>query len=362
MKAFFIGIALFLSFFEASSQQFTLETSLDNAVKETSGLLYLNNTLITHNDTANTNQLFEIDMTTGAVIRTVTITNATNEDWEDIAFDDTYIYIGDFGNYEGARTDLKVYRIAIADYIANTSITADVIEYSYSNQTDFTPSPLSTNFDAEALIHYNNNLYVFSKNWIDGNSNIYELPKTPGIYSINNIDTISAEGLISGATYNASNNSIMLTGYGVAGAFLIELQGFHSGLFSNGVVTKTNIDTPIDYSPQIEGIVAISANDYLISAEENIPFASGLYSFNTSTLNINENDKTNIEFYPNPADTSITLNSDHLKSKIYSTTGQLVKTSNQKVIDVSDLTSGLYMIKFENSLNESSVIRRLIIN
>ena len=46
--------------FGVSSQQLTLETSLDAALNETSGLLYLNNTLITHNDSANTNQLFDI--------------------------------------------------------------------------------------------------------------------------------------------------------------------------------------------------------------------------------------------------------------------------------------------------------------
>jgi hypothetical protein len=33
-----------------------------------------------------------------AVLRTVAITNATNVDWEDIAQDASYIYIGDIGN------------------------------------------------------------------------------------------------------------------------------------------------------------------------------------------------------------------------------------------------------------------------
>ena len=344
-----------------SAQELTLDTSLDATVKETSGLLYLNNTLITHNDSSNTNQLFDVDISTGAVTRTVTITNAFNSDWEDLTHDGTYIYIGDFGNYEGDRTNLKVYRIAIADYFASTSITADIINFSYSNQTDFTPSPLATNFDAEGLIHFNNKLYVFSKNWLDGNTNIYELSKSPGTYSISILDTISAQGLISGATYNALDNSILLCGYGISGPFLIQLSGFNSGLFSNGSVVKTSVSVPANYSPQIEGIVSINANEYYISAEENLPNASGLYSFSVSTLSVDSYDDVSISFYPNPAKHNITLSHNDCSTKIYAITGQLVKSSDNKHIDISDLTTGIYLVKIEGKNTDSSALKRLIV-
>ena len=85
------NIILFCSILCVSAQQFTLETDLSASVSETSGLLYLNNTLITHNDSATTNQLFDVDAETGSVTRTVTITNVTNTDWEDLTHDDTYI-------------------------------------------------------------------------------------------------------------------------------------------------------------------------------------------------------------------------------------------------------------------------------
>ncbi|WP_299122629.1 T9SS type A sorting domain-containing protein [uncultured Winogradskyella sp.] len=356
INLFFICSALL-----TSAQQFTLETGLDVAVNETSGLLYLNDTLITHNDTENTNELFDIDTNTGSVTRTVTVTNATNSDWEDLTHDGTYIYIGDFGNYQGHRTDLKVYRIAIADYFASTSVTADIINFSYSNQTDFTPSPLATNFDAEGLIHYNNKLYVFTKNWLNGDTNIYELPKTPGTHSISAIDTISAQGLISGASYNVLDNSIVLIGYDTNGAFLIQLSGFNSGLFSNGTVTKTTIGVPVNYSPQIEGIVAINANEYYISAEENSSLASGLYSFNIATLSTSEVSGSVISFYPNPAKATITLSHDNLVTSIFSVTGHLVKTSTEKQIDISDLNSGVYLVKIEELLTRNLVTKRLII-
>ncbi|WP_138433490.1 T9SS type A sorting domain-containing protein [Winogradskyella algicola] len=354
-------LLLALSFLGINAQQFTLETSLDATVNETSGLLYINNTLITHNDSANTNQLFDIDISTGNVTRTVTITNATNIDWEDLTQDGTYIYIGDFGNYQGDRTDLKVYRIAISDYLNNTSLTADVINFSYTDQTDFTTSPFATNFDAESLIHYNNSLYVLTRNWLDGNTNIYELPKTPGSHSISRVDSITAGGLVSGATFNTTSNQIIITGFDSNGAFLIELTGFNSGLFSNGTVTKTSIAVPENYSFQIEGIYPINANEYYITAEENGALQPALYSFNTSTLSLNETELTPISFYPNPARTQITLSEDNLQTKIYNITGQLVKTSNKKHIDVSDLTSGIYLITIEAAFEKNTIRRRLLI-
>src|SRR5690606_14700262 len=78
------------------------------ALDETSGLLFYNNTFITHTDSGGKAELYEVNPTTGAITRTVEITNATNGDWEDIAQDSTHIYIGDIGNNSGDRTDLKI--------------------------------------------------------------------------------------------------------------------------------------------------------------------------------------------------------------------------------------------------------------
>jgi len=360
MKIKSLIILLFFTVF-CKAQQFTLETALNSTVNETSGLLYLNNTLITHNDSANTNQLFEIDTATGEVTRTVTITNATNVDWEDLTYDDTYIYIGDFGNNAGDRTDLKIYRITIADYFASTSVTADVINYDYSNQTNFTPSPFATNFDAEGLIHYNNQLYIFSKNWLDGNTNIYVIPKTPGTYSTSIVDTINAEGLISGATYNNLDNSIVLCGYDGDGAFLIQLSAFNSGLFSNGSILKSSLTVPTNYSVQIEGVTSISASEYYVTAENNTQGLAGLYSFDFSTLSVADFIKDLIAFYPNPAKDKIFINKANCITKIYSITGKLVRTSINQIIDISDFTSGIYILTLKHSESLNSTVKKLVV-
>lgn len=362
MKSIRLILVFLMASFLCHTQELILETGLNTAISETSGLLYLNNTLITHNDSENSNQLFEIDTATGAISRTVTISNATNIDWEDLTSDDTYIYIGDFGNYRGDRTDLKIYRVAIADYFANTTVTADIINFNYSNQTDFTPSPLATNFDAEGLIHFNDKLYVFSKNWLDGNTNIYELPKTIGSHSIAMVDTVNSAGLISGATYNNLDNSVLLCGYDVNGAFLIRLNGFNAGLFSNGTITKTTVVVPTDYSSQIEGVSPISATAYYVSAETNDGNLQGLYRFTMTGLDIEDHKVNSIGFYPNPAQNKITVQCQDCVTKIYSLSGQLLYTAKQPSLNISMLAKGIYILQIETDGNKNSTIKKLVIN
>ena len=123
--------------------------NLPELVSETSGLIYYNNELITHNDSGNTAELYVINILNGSLTRTISVTNATNIDWEDIAQDDQYIYIGDIGNNNGNnngnRTDLKFYRILKTDFDTSNVVTADIINYSYADQSDFTASTNNNN-------------------------------------------------------------------------------------------------------------------------------------------------------------------------------------------------------------------------
>lgn len=336
----------FIFTFSSFSQDYTLESPLDNTVSETSGLIFLDNILITHNDSGNSNELYEINTSTGDITRTVTITNSTNVDWEDLTYDNNYIYIGDFGNFDATRTNLRIYRISRNDYINSNSVTADVINFSYNEQTDFSVQEFTTNFDAEALIHYNNNLYVFTKNWADGNTNVYTLPKTPGTYSITAIDVLNTQGLVTGATTSVDGSSIVLCGYDLNGSFLINLNGFSSGLFSNGSLTKTSINPPNSYSFQTEGIAPINNNEYYVSAEAGNGNSQGLYSFNLSTLSTEDSQPNrDVDFYPNPAKNFVQLNSEEYLASIYTVAGQLIKSFATSKLDISDINSGLYILR-----------------
>jgi len=281
MKLTHLILLSFLFLARGFGEEIPLLTSLDSKVNESSGLLLLDDQLITHNDSDEPNELYEIDVNNGNVLRTVVVTNVENNDWEDLAEDEEFLYIGDFGNNLGSRKDLKVYKIEKEAYrnAENDSIQAEIINFSYANQEEYSPARFNSNFDAEALISYQDKLYIFTKNWENKKTDVYELSKTPGTYELEKIDTIETEGLITGATYDELNDRILLCGNSVPTPFIIELKEFSHGKFSNGKMKKYNLQPQLGASIQIEGITMINKNECYLSAEKSITGTSALYKY-----------------------------------------------------------------------------------
>ncbi len=137
--------------------------TLSDSVKESSGLDFFKDKLFTINDSGNSSEIFELDKTSGKIIKTLK-TNLKNKDWEAITSDSANIYIGDFGNNRGTRKDLKIYKIPFR----NDSLVVDsikTISFFYLEQTDFTAKNISNNFDAEAMIFLGGNIHLFTKEW-----------------------------------------------------------------------------------------------------------------------------------------------------------------------------------------------------
>ena len=164
MKKLGILYFLFMVTTVLTAQTVTLVGTLPETVNETSGLILYNGKLITHNDSGNSTQLFEIDTLSLMISRVVNITNAENVDWEDITQDDNYIYIGDIGNFNGNRTDLAIYRISKADYDNSDNVSAERIGFSYEDQNNFDSMP-NSDWDAEALTMIRGQLTLFTKQW-----------------------------------------------------------------------------------------------------------------------------------------------------------------------------------------------------
>jgi hypothetical protein len=137
-KSIFLFLLL-ICFGSIKSQitNFKEKFTLPNNVNETSGLLFFDGKIITHNDSGGEPNLYEIDSLTGSLLRTIAINNASNIDWEAITEDETHIYIGDIGNNSGNRQDLCIYKILKTDYEKNTTVDAEKISFSYEDQTDF---------------------------------------------------------------------------------------------------------------------------------------------------------------------------------------------------------------------------------
>lgn len=363
MKILFTYLLIFSVSFQVTSQDIELETPLENDLAETSGLIYINSTLISHNDSGGNAELYEVDANTGNITRTVQVTNATNADWEDITHDDTYIYIGDFGNNNGTRTDLKIYRISIADYTntMDNTVTADIINFSYDDQTDFTSSPFNTNFDAEALLYYQNNLYIFTKNWIDSKTNIYVLPKNPGTYSIAKVDTIDTEGLVTAAAYYPELNQIVMIGYNTSfQPFIMVLENVVNDMFSEYIYTRTNINPP--NSIQIEGVTQYDGGFFYVSAEDTGTNNQALYDMIVyELLNTSSHNNSTTRIHPNPTNSALTISTTNFKlAKIYSIEGKLILTSKTSHIDISNLSSGTYLVVIESEHGKET--KKIIIN
>lgn len=258
MKLIITTAVLLFSLLLATSQTALEITNLESPIlDETSGLLFYNNTVITHTDSGGKAELYEINSTTGAITRTVKINNATNVDWEDIAQDESYIYIGDIGNNSGNRTDLKIYKISKADYnTTDDSIVAEIISYAYTDQIDFTSRLNATNWDAEALISYGDKLLVFTKNWADNTTNVYSIPKTSGRHNAILESSYTVNGLITGADISPDEDVLYLTGYSTSEAPFIytihDLPKNSFDVFSGKVSEKKSDIVSIGY--QVEGI------------------------------------------------------------------------------------------------------------
>lgn len=161
-------------------------TRLPKDLKEISGWVFANDsTLIAHNDGGNDPKIFVLNLD-GSIRHKINVTNAENEDWEDLTLDQKgNLYIGDFGNNNNTRTDLRILKVSLKKILDNQDVEAKFIEFSYPEQRQFPPQLTEKYFDCEAMSFYNDSLYLFTKcrsEPFDGKCFVYTLPTKPGTY------------------------------------------------------------------------------------------------------------------------------------------------------------------------------------
>jgi hypothetical protein len=341
--------------------------ALPTILSEASGAIFFNDKLIIHNDSGNENKLYALDTISGLVTRTVTVTNATNVDWEDITQDETSIYIADIGNNSGIRTDLKIYKILKSDYTSATNVTAETINFSYADQTAFISSPNNTKWDAEALISFDaTTLILCTKNWVDGITKAYPIPKNSGTYAVNPLPTtLNAGGMITGASYNTLTQKVYLIGYtSLLQPFVWVSENFTNNDIFSGSSVQTAL-TSLGFE-QAESITAIGANRYFVTSESFTfaPFSdtAKLVSFTTNdnVLSLTTQPKNIVSAYPNPVNNILTIEAQDFTSfEIYDTKTNLLYKGNNKEINVSTLQKGLYLIKI-NQRDQNYSIKKIL--
>jgi len=167
----------------------------------------------------------------GVIFHKIFITGAKNVDWEDLSYDDDFLYIGDIGNNRNQRKDLKVYRVQINDlleyyndgelnYNLPDTIKAQPYVFNYPDQINFPPEESRMNFDSEALAHADGKLLILSKDRskpYQGICKIYEVdlsnkpPKTKLFQEIQLKGVSWLTGSVTGCDY--LNNKLYVLTY-----------------------------------------------------------------------------------------------------------------------------------------------------
>ncbi len=280
--------------------------TISETLKESSGLQWAGNSLWSFNDRNGTPDLYRIDTASNAILQTVRLTGATNVDWEEITFDGTHFYVGDFGNnLNGARTNLKIYKFAynlIPDYTTHpeAAIPVDkieVINFTYNDQPQPpVQAPLdSTKFDCEALVVDGGKIHLFTKDWIDFTSTHYVINSTlAGSYVAAPVDTLDAGYLVTAASKAPGREVITLLGYvngGFGNHYMHLLSGYSDGSYFNGNKRKINLPAAPEMG-QAEGIT-FRNDEYGYMSNERLERSTGfgdiivsqkLRSFNISSF------------------------------------------------------------------------------
>jgi len=312
---------------------------------------------------------------TGSLARTVTVTNANNRNWEDLTHDANrqWMYIGDFGNNNCDRTNLRIYRIVYPSNIGGTTTTAAEIKFSYPDQTRF-PSPWM-NFDAEAFFHFNGKLYIFTK--ADGSAvgytKMYRIPDSPGTYVATLLDSFPTNDRTTSADISPDGSTVVLT----SNTHIHIFRNFSSDHFFQGNHQQVNI---AGGWTQKEAVSFYSANEIYMS-DENTGSGNHLYYIDletwipapppVTTTGISEADQVGIQAYPNPASDEITVNISNLVSRniqlsIHDLTGRMVYA--QRVEDpfspvyiwTEEYPSGIYFLRLSADGTELAANRFVI--
>jgi hypothetical protein len=379
-----INIGFALISIDAQAVHASVRGSVSSSVDEASGIDFTGGSSFwTHNDGYGDNKLYKLN-STGSLTRTLTVSNATNYDWEDITSDKQKdnMYIGDFGNNNCDRTNLKIYKIPYPSTVSGNTVTASVIRFSYPDQHRF-PSRWM-NFDVEGFFHYNGLLYLFTKadgNGI-GNCKLYTIPDDPGTYVATLVDSFHISGRITGADISPDGKSVVL----ISNTKIYLFNDFSGVNVFNGDYTKISIDggwTQKEgvcfYSNSLIYLIDEGSSNKLYSVDLSPYLPAERVGSPVADLPEEEDEITNTEstplaisIYPNPAQSFFVLRAEenftHVDVVITDLSGKLISQipiDNPDVdirIDAGQYPAGFYLVQIIGDNQKRSAVQRLVLS
>lgn len=348
--------------------------TLVTQLTETSGLIFWNDTIYTHNDNTD-KRIYGLDSSSGSIIKTYSLGGLTNIDWEEITQDSASVFIGDFGNnVNGNRNNLRIYKINKVSLWNNNPI-IDTIKFSYSNQTTFTATGSNnTDFDCEAFIATKDSLFLFTKQWVSKKTSVYKLPKAGGTYTAQLKYTHDVQGLITGATYIKDSNMVALCGYNnLLQPFFYLLYDYSGNAFFSGNKRKIEMNAPFN---QVEGITSKNGARFYVSNEyfSQAPLPAvpqklsvydlGIYLYPSLSTGIKKtglNESNRFNIFPSVVYDALTIQSNttpDLNYQIHDLYSNLCVSGyipeNKTQLQLSNLRSGVYFITIQTNSHQET--------
>jgi hypothetical protein len=281
-KSFLLGVSIaLLACQQQTSSELKTLYSLPKKLKEVSGITYFpeSNLIYTLEDSGNKNAIYAIN-SDGKTAKTITITNASNVDWEDITKDKTgNIYIGDFGNNDNERKDLCIYKVNKNQLNKDLADAEYKISFSYPEQTEFPPKKRELFYDVEGFFEYQNYFYLFTKNrskGFDGTAFIYKIKNAPGTQKAVKIGEFKTcnnynHCVLTSATISPDGKKVVLLSHDK----IVLFKGFKGDLFHKGTQTEISLG----HFSQKEAAVFKDNNTLLIADEKTNKIGGKVYEF-----------------------------------------------------------------------------------
>ena len=185
--------------------------SVAGVVSESSGLAPAApaGTYYSFGDSGNPPRLFHLDAT-GHLLGTVDV-GAPNTDWESLSRDTQgNYYVGDCGNNNNDRRDLAIYR-----FRPEQPGLVGAIRFVYTDQTAFPPAKPQRNFDVEASLWHDGQVWLFTKDRAQQRtSKVYTVPDQPGRYTAKLVASLAIPGEVTDAALRADGHRLVLLARG----------------------------------------------------------------------------------------------------------------------------------------------------
>jgi len=230
-------------------------------------------------DSGNSDNLYKIDFK-GNIIKHLDIKNQKNIDWEDLTKDKKgNLYIGDFGNNENLRKNLAILKMTNPEVEKGDKIDVEVIKFNYPEQQEFPPKREDLVYDAEAFFHFDNHLYIFTKNRANpftGETFVYKVQDQKGSYEAEFLGKIKLCSdwntcKVTSADISPDGKKIVLLGYGK----IWLLTNFYSGDISKVIIKEIDLEI----RTQLESIFFTDNKTLLLSDEVRDGSGGNLYSY-----------------------------------------------------------------------------------